>query len=200
MEREKEKKVVDEIAKAQESQGEPQDILSKFFRSLPSHSTPCNTTSDDQDLSEEPMLYYEQMNDELIKEAQEKLQLEGKLTELTLSKIDEQNENDADIVAIERQPLTGGVHLTRATLERQVEDIEMDRQSIAYSTASTFSPAEVKSKLCREKKKRDLTEKSRIRPKNIKGDANALRRRKQNDQSLANEDLHGYLEGGAGLW
>lgn len=189
---EKEKKVVDnETAKGQ-SQPEPQDMLSKFFNSLP-NSTPSNNNTD-QEVSQEAQLYYEQMNDELIKEAQEKLQLEGKLTELTLSNIAEQNENDADVINVENEPLTGGVNQARP------KEIEMDRQSVAYSTASTFSPAEVKSKLCREKKKRDLTEKSRIRPKNIKGDANALRRRKQNDQSLANEDLHGYLEGGAGAW
>lgn len=164
---------------------QPHDLLSKFFNSLPTGNP----------VSEE--LYYEQMNEELIKQAQKKVMLEGKLNALQLSNIEEQTEDDENVL-LNGSTLHGGV-LCSASVAPPLD--QFDRKSVlshAYSTASTFSPQEVKSRLVSEKKKRDTREKTKVNPKNIKGDANALRRRKQNDQSLANEDLKGYQEGG--IW
>lgn len=163
---------------------QPHDLLSKFFNSLPTGNP----------VSEE--LYYEQMNEELIKEAQKKVMLEGKLNALQLSNIEEQTEDDEN-APLNVNTLHGGVLCSTSVAPLD----QFDRKSVlshAYSTASTFSPQEVKSRLVSEKKKRDTREKSKVNPKNIKGDANALRRRKQNDQALANEDLKGYQDGG--IW
>lgn len=168
-------------------------MLSKFLNSLPSSSN-HNTNSTDKTgkIEESSPLYYEQMNDALIAEAQEKLLLEGgKLAELTLSSSCEAAEGaeEGDTFPEDHSHLRPAHHLLLD---------QTDRQSVAHSTASTFSPAEVKQRLAREGAKRAQRERSRFHPKAVKGDANAARRRKQNDQALANEDLAGYLHGGGG--
>ena len=165
---------------------QPQDLLSKFLNSL--------STSNPVDSSE---LYYENINEDAIKEAQEKVMLEGKLSQLKLSNIDEEHENDENALA--NAVLHGGVAQHSCANEHIIipHNDQFDRQSVrsaAYSTASTFSPQEVKSRLMREHKKREIHEKMKVNPKNVKGDANALRRRKQNDQALAVEDMQGYME------
>ncbi|XP_017461907.1 PREDICTED: serine/threonine-protein kinase RIO2-like, partial [Rhagoletis zephyria] len=79
----------EEEVQQQQTLAEPQDMLSKFLNSLPSSSNHNTNSTDKTGKIEEssPPLYYEQMNDALIAEAQEKLLLEGgKLAELTLSR------------------------------------------------------------------------------------------------------------------
>ncbi|KAJ6218435.1 hypothetical protein RDWZM_009592 [Blomia tropicalis] len=148
------------------------DMMSKFLNSLPNH------TIDDN--NEQPL--YEQMTDELIKEAQEKVMIEGKFLHLNISESNENDEQD--------------------TVPPMVDTDSFDHKSVhtyAQSTASTFSPMEIKSRLVKERKKRESRDRMKVNTKNIKGDANALRRRKKNDQALANEDLQGYLNDG-GFW
>jgi len=151
------------------------DLLSKFLNSLPT------------DLPTNDELYYEQMNDERIKEAQEKIQLDSKMHLLKLSNEQYENDENVEVVSICKQIETDQLTPLADQFDRR------SMNSHAISTASTFSPHEVKSRLMREKKKRDVREKTKVNPKNIKGDANALRRKKKNDQALANEDLKGYM-------
>lgn len=153
------------------------DIMSKFLRDLES-SAPI-VPVDDQ-------LYYQQPNDQLIREAQEKVDLENKLR---LFNINEQDENDENVVAVNDSEAS-----PPPLFASKVND-DLDRQSV-YSTASTFSKQEVKSRLTREKKKRDAQDRMKLNPKNIKGSDNAIRRRKKTDQSLANEDLVSYRTDG----
>lgn len=147
------------------------DIMSKYFNSLPKNDE----------------FYYQQMDKqlELVTEAQEKVKLEAKLHGLVL---DENNEN------VEEED---NVPELIDTAQLPPLNDQFDSASIhsnAMSTASTISPHEVKSRLLREYKKREIRQKMKVNPKNIKGDANALRRKKKNDQALANEDLKGYLD------
>ena len=155
------------------------NILSKFLNSL---ST--NTTS----FSEE--LYYEQLNDQLIKEAQDKVLIENKLLSLSLDNIDEEKQIDENSENTSNQ--STALHCIPPLQSLDQFDLQ-SVHSKAYSSSSTFSPHEVKSRLMNEKKKRELRQRMKVNVKNIKGDANALKRKKKNDQVLANEDLKGYL-------
>lgn len=146
------------------------EILSKFLNSLPNHNDVVN---DEQCFHEDQIL-----NEKKAQLAEEKITLEKQMLELKLENTDENMPNN------EQNPIT--------------DNEQFDQQSVhsyAYSTASTFSPHEVKSRLIREKKKREMRDRMKVNPKNIKGDANAIMRRKKNDQSVANEDLKAYISG-----
>lgn len=161
------------------TQSEPTDIMSKFFSSLPVGNANVPPTSDD--------LYYEQPNEKLLQEAEDKVKLEKKMQNLQLTSIDENEPADFDTDPV-----------PQLVTSLNAADDHGDRQSVhshAYSTASTFSPMEVKARLQRERKKREMAQRNKFNPKNVKGDANALLRRKKNDQALANEDLNAYKDG-----
>lgn len=144
----------------------PNEILSKFLNSLP------NVVNSNEG---EMAGCIDSIDEKLAQEAEEKILLEKQKMENNL--------NQCQVLVEE------------SDVNTEDKDDQKSVQSYAYSTASTFSPLEVKSRLIREKKKRELREKMRVNPKNVKGDANAIHRRKKNDQALANEDLKAYTSG-----
>lgn len=159
------------------TQNESNDIMSKFFNSLPAAQASNPPTSDD--------LYYGQPNEKLLQEAEDKVKLEQKMQNLQLTQINEDQSADFEVDPVPQ--LVTSLN----------PDEHADKQSVyshAFSTASTFSPIEVKTRLLRERKKREMSERNKFNPKNVKGDANAIRRRKKNDQALATEDLHAYKD------
>ena len=72
-----------------------------------------------------------------------------------------------------------------------------DRDDVYSTATSTINPQMIKSRLLKEQRKRETKQRIKMAAnvkKNVKGDSNALRRRKRDDYQSAKEDWHAFKD------
>ncbi|OTF81668.1 serine/threonine-protein kinase RIO2-like protein [Euroglyphus maynei] len=157
------------------------ELLSKFLNSLCSTNDADNidhkSTMIDNDAA--PNLYYCLKNDQDINEEIEIL--DERMAKLAPTSSIEKNDNDDE---------NAEVKISNTLNHNDRDD--------AYSTAtSTFSPQTIKSRLLKEQRKKETRQRIKMAAnvkKNVKGDSNALRRRKRDDYQSAKEDWHAFKD------
>ena len=177
---------ITEDAKSSSMEDGKSELLSKFLNSLCStnnednidHNDYKSTTIDDGNATSNS--YYSSKNNQDINE--EIKILDERLAKLAPTSMKEKNADDFD---------------ENADVEISNTLNHNDQDDVYSTTTSTFNPQMIKSRLLKEQRKRETKQRIKIAgnvKKNVKGDSNALRRRKRDDYQSAKEDWHAFKD------